>query len=377
MPLDEHSLLSQLIATQDQPDGTTVSAAEIDDYIRQVKGFLIRFLAKAHNDDGTLKDDVSVLSFSDISGKVQNDQVEPDAIESVHISDDAILSRHIEDDQVLGAHIKDGEIVAAHLANDAVTNDKILDATISADKLAGDIPYSKLASSTGSTIVDDSIEASKIKCPTGASATIPNLIAVMDAAANSKIAKIGGVLTGSLNNATTPPTLEFAFQTAIDTAAGGIAIVAQDGVTNTVNLVTGWQHRKGWVAVRDGGIVTIGSTAGSDKDKIILSTGGTYVVLFMLSAYGTCACGTSAYFDSKLEDADGTEIGASTTARLATTAPETALWVFGAAQFNVGESGLKIHFESLVTDAGGTWYEGINAAPNPGRAGICLIIPVT
>lgn len=377
MPLAEQSLLSELIATQDQPDGATVSAAEIDDYLRQIKGFLIRFLAQAHNDDGTLKDDVSALNFTDISGKVKTDQIESEAVDAVHLADDAVIERTIADNAVTEDKIKDGSVSADKLAANAVTNDKILDATISADKLAGSIPYSKLASSTGTNIVDNTITAAKHACPTGASLTIPNLIAVMDAAANSKIAQIGGVLTATLNTAGALPILEFAFAAATDTA-GGFAIVTQSGTPSAVNLVSGWQHRKGWVATRDADLITIGSTGAGDLDLVNITRAGTYLALFMTAAYGTCASGGNAFFKSQLCNSAGTVLGTSTSARLVTAALETTLWTFGVAQFNIASGGDSVHFESIVADAGGTWYEGVCAAPTAGysTSGIMLIIPL-
>jgi hypothetical protein len=147
MPLDDIILLSQLDETT--PDGDLVEIAELDDHLRQLKGFLKQYLAVAHDDRGALLQENKELTFADIGGDLDGNKIEAGGVSSTQFSnkieDAAAVNRTNIADNAIGADELDtGAVTETKIAAGAVTTEKIAAGAITTALLSGTIAAANL-----------------------------------------------------------------------------------------------------------------------------------------------------------------------------------------------------------------------------------------
>lgn len=276
------------------PQGTD-SAAELDDYIRQLQGFLVNFLNVSFNaTDGTLKSSAitsatftgGTIPGSAITGDIDGGKLTANSVGYAQLTKwdngdgtAAVRENTIDSDAVVRRHIKDGEVVAGKLGAGAI-NAASLFATGVVDSnalAASSVTNAKVSDVSGVKLTANTVPATSLAVGplTGTEIGLPVVVAPSSAA--SQIAKIGGALSATLNSATN--TLVFAL------AAG----VASEGTiyswknANSGTATTGsLQNVTGWTAKVDGDEVIDWSVADA---RFNITEPGVYIVFFELSAY--------------------------------------------------------------------------------------------
>ena len=360
MPLDEIRLLSDLDETT--PDGAVVDASEIDDYLKQVKGFIKNFLSVAHNDDGSLKDDSANLTFDDIGGQVKPEQIEVRSIGPEHLDNKnegaaAVLRASIADDAVGEDELADASVTAAKLAANAVTTDKILDAAVTADKLAGNIPASKISGLDGANVSAGSITADKLAVNASLSTSVPGLAVITNSTSSHRFAKIAGALSATLVDGS-PPELRFSFANSLGTDSGMLAVLREmpqlgkNAITPTV-----YKNRNMWVR-ESGESVCAAATVTDFGDAVEISNTGIYLLFFYIPVWGAPLSGT-AYVETQVTDEDASLNLGKTSQLVITDTVARQHYMFGLTSITITTAPSKIMLRTLVTDtSGGTWTLG-------------------
>lgn len=259
-------LISQYDAGLGPPQGTD-AASELDDYIRQLQGFLVNFLQVSFNaTDGTLKP-TAITQATFTGGIIPGSALEGDingnlllansvgytqlakwdngagqaAVKANTIDDDAIESRHIKDGEVGAGKLADGAVdAAAVLADDVVTTDAILNSAVTSAKIAG-LDGSKIDANT---LPPTAIKSSLTILPLASSIGLP--VIVGPTSAGSQIATIGGALSATLVG----NVLTFALASAVGSGTGTVYTFTNSDtgasvVSATVTPRTNWSKVTG------------------------------------------------------------------------------------------------------------------------------------
>lgn len=266
------------------PAGTEV-ASKIDDAIRQIKYFLTQFLAVAHADTGALKASaVTITSIPDATitlAKLQNIATAkvigrstagtgvPELLDATTAgfamlaAADAAAQRTLLG---LGSVALLSSIAAGNLATDAVETAKIKDLNVTTGKLAD-------ASVTTAKIADANVTVGKLLYAVSASDAQP--ILMIKATSGAYEVKVGGVLTASYDNTTSPPQLKFAMASttaATSTGDGGLAYARLEeqqatGVAAGAAAATTWNDRGTWTEHDPIDMVSVSGTQITFKKK--------------------------------------------------------------------------------------------------------------
>ena len=275
MPYDPITLLSQLDETL---PGGNEAANLLDDALRQSRGFIKTFLSVAHADGGALKP--GAVSATDMiadgvvtAAKLASGVLDPGsssiadgAVTEPKLANKAVSTRAIADGAVDASQIADGAVTATKIAVDGVMEDNIANGSVTGDKLAlGSLTADKVAPIVG--------------------ASVGLLVTTTTGGGDNKIAQVGGALTASLDNATTPPTLKLQLNTEQIGAIGNYAQFVRK-TTRTTPVPAGvtvlgdggleWHYE-----YRNDEMVEINGT------DIVIHTKGAYLVLLSGTA---CDC---------------------------------------------------------------------------------------
>jgi hypothetical protein len=267
------------------------TASKMPSSIRQIKDFLKTFLAKAHNDDGTLKavavnlstqleDQVVRGSTANSAGSAQ--EIAQGTVSTPDLRDLAVSAAKLAADAVETAKIKDANVTAAKLASDAVETAKIKDVNVTAAKLATDaVETAKIKdlAVTTAKINDLAVSTGKIAANAVTYAKIQAVGAhkvLCGDGSNAVEATVGGVLSATY----AAGTLTFAFSNS--TAAGGSVQYARldekanSGTSAGASAAATWVQPRGnttaWTEEDAAGILTITSGGSFSLKK------GTYKV---------------------------------------------------------------------------------------------------
>lgn len=285
-------LLSQLTGTDpaNQEAANKLAAA-----IRQTRDFLKSYLAKSHNDDGTLKDGAvsgaSTLASQSVPGTTANSggtagKIQQGTVSTPDLRDEAVgtnklaalavTTAKLADDSVTAAKIATDAVTATEIAVNAVTTTKIVDAAVTANKLAAEaVETAKIKdiAVTGAKIAGTTITEDKM-----ASATAAKVLS--GTGTGAKFMAVGGVLTASV----VADVLTFAYAVAGTGGSSSIGyVVVREKRAKNSNA--GGSTAATYVARTNfetpAAIVTI--TGGS---KIKFDKKGTYVIRASAPAYG-------------------------------------------------------------------------------------------
>lgn len=245
------------------PAGTEV-AAKIDDAIRQIKYFLVNYLAVAHNADGTHKNSsVSIGSLADnlitlaklqtiatnkVLGRSTAGTGNVELLDATTAGLALLSAANAAAQRTalgLGSIALVSSISATELATDAVETAKIKDLAVTTAKIAdSNVTEGKLAS--------ESVSVGKMKwSETGSDAT--PLLMIRRTGATAEV-KVGGVLTASYDNTTSPPSLKFAMASttaATSTGDAGLAYARLEeqktsGTGAGAGSAAAWTDRSSW-----------------------------------------------------------------------------------------------------------------------------------
>lgn len=357
MPLTPITLLSQLDV--DEPQGDITPVSMLDDHIRQLKGFIKEFLSVAHEDWGDLKQESQELTFESITGRLDGGKIESGTIDGVSIGDGVLLEKHHGDGQVSERALADGAVTEDKIGNLEV-KDKHIE-SVAGSKITGPIPGVSVPA-----LVEGEVEAKHLK-PDTSLLTDLGLFVVRDTTGGNTLAKIGGILTATLE-AGTPKTLKFAMANPIIPDTGILAVATDTAAGKVVTNITvdSYRVRNGWSRLIGEGIIQIGTEVAT-LDQIGITQNATYFVFLFTSAYGAPDAGAAATLYSTLVSEDGTEILRTTD--LVIPATMSALpghyWQFGVGSMVVDGASTSSPFKVFVR----THLIGASAAFSLGAVG--------
>ena len=379
MPLPLIRLLSQI--DTNAPNGATVSAAELDDYIKQQWGFLEAFLSVGHNDDGTLKMESELLGADGlipadmIGAGIKGEQIETESISNVHLVKKdaatgiggAVTSAAIDNDQILAEHLATAAVETGAIKDLAVTGAKIADATITASKITGVLNAVNIPVSAGG-VGANSLEASMLKTNvayTGADVRVP---VVTNAVGTNKFAKVGGVLAATLVG----DVLTFVFSAISGEGSRDFGLAVQTRPPTDVMTKNVPQTRSGW-EWKGGTFLSIVSDGGTNN-VIRIKEAGAYIVFLFASVWGANAVapGTNTARISSQLFRD-TELLFTTTTKRTGVVANDEHWHFGAGLLIVGADDEDFEVFTNVEFVDGVWQQAFNAGD---RAATMIILPV-
>jgi hypothetical protein len=353
MPLTPITLLSQL--DLDEPNGDVVAVAELDDHIRQLKGFLKSYLAVSHEDWGDLKTAAEELTFDDINGQMDGGKIKAETVTGTEIGEGVVLEKHIGEEQVTTDKIKKLAVGNEQIANGAITDEKVT--SIDGSKITGDIPVSVVPD-----LAEDIIEPKHIKTNAGLALPELGLVVVTDTPSTNKLAKIGGILRATLV-AGSPDTLKFAMANPLGIDVGVLGVVVDSGTKETADIVVGsYRQRNGWVRVLGEAFINIGNHGVLTNNQISITDSALYLLFMFASVTGVpAAADVQAY--TTLVDENDTELLRTTDVVVASSVTEThQYWHFGMATLTVdsatGSNPFKLFANTYVNGAGATFKLG-------------------
>lgn len=270
------------------------AASELAASQRQIRAFLKSYLATAHNDDGTLRDNAvgagqvgaaSVGTESIQDAAVTGVKVQSGAIDSNHLATNAVTNDALGLDAVKAENIDDGAVGTAALAADAVTNEKVANDAINSDQIvAGAVTNAKVASGLdASKLLQASGGATFFDAPTGLAVgevALPACLSTGNEGSN-KVAKIGGVLTATLNIGSTPPEIVFAFASG-SVSTGNTAIFEQRGGGTLALAASTEADREDWAVV---GSTSLATVQGTNLEQFNVAIAGNYMIYFSTAGY--------------------------------------------------------------------------------------------
>lgn len=267
----------------------TEDASKIAEIDRQTRAIIKEVILKEHAADGTHIDlPTATLADKAVTGaKIANDAATDSlrAISVDHIKNDAVITRSILDASVTAAKLAADAVTTVKLANLAVTGAKIDNATISAGKYVADSVRAADIRSSAGTDGDRSITRDHIRDSAINTAKLDNL-AVSPAKMASLAANTLLVGTGTgVAEATVAGALALAYAAGVATfsltgaaVAAQVAILSEQG-TSGANGTASWNERpvnaanSTWNEIYD----SANLLSVSGKDITIAGT-GTYMI---------------------------------------------------------------------------------------------------
>lgn len=259
------------------------AASNLAAAVRQVKSFLLTYLAVSHSDGGELSADSvgsnqvldGSIPGSAISGNLTGDQIKAGEIDSWHLASNAVLTAALKDLQVTAAKLASDAVETAKIADDAVTGAKIADNSIALVHMTDNsISDDEISGVSGSKLEAGTVTPTKLSEDATLGANLGLYVGTATASGN-KLAQIGGVLTATIA-AGTPNVLKFAFASGAASSTG-VAIFDQR-VSGTITAAT-FADRGPWNRVSG---ETVSEVSGND---IKILQAGTYLVHFSGNGY--------------------------------------------------------------------------------------------